>query len=220
MILHFITVGCIYAIPLLTLNLLIPHFSRGNQAEQLRHEINSIKSNVDVFNTILIQQPLYEVSKSDSQILFGNPDAQLRITILTNPYCTPCAKMHEKVENLLKDAKENLCIQYIFSSFSEELNYANKYMIAIYLEKGKEETMQLFSEWFTKGKALKELFFENLYLDMINIAIEVELQKHTSWKDKVQLRATPTILVNGYKLPDNYKIEDLLYLIDFNFEIK
>ena len=31
--------------------------------------------------------------------------------------------------------------------------------------------------------------------------IEVELQKHESWQEKTQLRATPTILVNGYKLP-------------------
>lgn len=27
----------------------------------------------------------------------------------------------------------------------------------------------------------------------------------------VRLRATPTILVNGYKLPDNFKVEDMRY---------
>ena len=30
-------------------------------------------------------------------------------------------------------------------------------------------------------------------------------------ESKTQLRATPTILVNGYQLPENYKIEDLKY---------
>jgi len=39
--------------------------------------------------------------------------------------------------------------------------------------------------------------------------VEAEFQKHEAWKEKTKLRATPTILVNGYKLPDNYKIEDL-----------
>ena len=34
-------------------------------------------------------------------------------------------------------------------------------------------------------------------------------------KEKTQLRATPTILVNGYKLPDNYKIKDLKYFTEF-----
>ena len=46
-------------------------------------------------------------------------------------------------------------------------------------------------------------------------AIEVEFQKHESWKAKTQLRATPAIIVNGYKLPDNYKIEDLRYFTEF-----
>jgi len=35
-----------------------------------------------------------------------------------------------------------------------------------------------------------------------------------------KFRATPTILVNGYKLPDNYKIEDLRYFTEFNVEVK
>ena len=63
-------------------------------------------------------------------------------------------------------------------------------------------------------------FFNDLHLDMTNPAIEYEFQKHESWKEKTQLRATPTILVNGYKLPDNYKIEDLRYFIEFDFEVK
>ena len=50
---------------------------------------------------------------------------------------------------------------------------------------------------------------------MTNPAIEAEFQKHEAWKEKTQLRATPTIVVNGYKLPDNYKIEDLRYFTDF-----
>jgi protein-disulfide isomerase len=29
-----------------------------------------------------------------------------------------------------------------------------------------------------------------------------------------QLSATPTILYNGYELPENYKVEDLKYFID------
>jgi protein-disulfide isomerase len=50
-----------------------------------------------------------------------------------------------------------------------------------------------------------------LDLDINNPDIETEFQKHEAWKEKTQLRATPTVLVNGYKLPDNYKIEDLRY---------
>jgi len=57
-------------------------------------------------------------------------------------------------------------------------------------------------------------------LDITNPLIEVEFQKHDSWKAITQLRATPTIIVNGYKLPDNYKIEDLRYFTEFNVDQK
>jgi len=49
---------------------------------------------------------------------------------------------------------------------------------------------------------------------------EIEFQKHEAWRNKTQLRATPTMLVNGYQLPENYKVEDLRYFTEFNVEIK
>jgi len=223
---------CFYTIPIFTLNLLLPKLAEGHQTTQLRQEINGIKANDNIFKTLLAQQPFYEVSKTDSHILFGNPDAQLKITILTNPFCNPCAKMHARVEKLLQETKGEVCVQYIYSSFNESLDYANKYMIALYLNpphsdgliphwRGQgEAAWQLYSTWFTKGKALKEAFFEKLQLDINDPAVEVEFQKHESWKAKTQLRATPTILVNGCKLPENYKIEDLRYFMEFDVNIK
>jgi len=91
------------------------------------------------------------------------------------------------------------------------LDFANKYLIAIYLEKEDKQMKQIYSNWFEKGKSLKEVFFKDLHLNMGNPDIETEFQKHENWKEKTQLRATPTILVNGYQLPENYKIEDLKY---------
>jgi len=217
---------CLYALPIFTLTLLLPRLSEGNQVAQLRQEINSIKANEKVFETLLSQQPFYEASKSDSQILFGNPDAQLTLTILTNPFCNPCAKMHARIDKLIGRGESNspiqqtnIRIQYIFSAFNESMEYANRYFIAIYLVRGRESAWQLYSDWFEKGKAMQEAFFHDLQLDMTNPAIEIEFQKHKSWKEQTQLRATPTILVNGYKLPDNYKIEDLQNFTDLKIEI-
>jgi len=208
-------IGCTYAILILGLNLLIPTLSRGGEMEQIKQKINSIKANETVFKTLLVQQPAYEVNKADSQILFGNPNAVLKITVFTNPFCNPCARMHKRVEKMLKNTKREICIQYIFSSFHPDLDFANKYLIAAYLEKEQREFERIIGDWFEKGKPLKKSFFEELHLNMENPDIETEFQKHESWKKKTQLRATPTVLVNGYKLPENYKIEDLLYFTKF-----
>jgi Protein-disulfide isomerase len=211
--------GCVYAIPMFALNLLVPALSEGNQVEQLKQEINSIKANEDVFKALSAKQPHYEVTLEDSHILFGNPKADLLITILTNPFCNPCAKMHKRVEEYLKMAHDKVCVQYIFSSFGADLDFANKYLIAAYHEKEQDEFERIISNWFEKGKILKETFFDNMQLDIKSFDVEAEFQQHENWKTKTQLRATPTILVNGYKLPNNYKIEDLRYFTDLKIDI-
>ncbi|MDR2231957.1 MAG: thioredoxin domain-containing protein [Tannerella sp.] len=215
----FTVACCVYAIPILTLCLIIPKLAEGSQVVQLRQEISSIKANEDIFRALLLQQTQYEATASDSQIIFGNPTATLKITILTNPFCNPCARMHARVDKLLKETKGTVCIRYIFSAFNENLEYANRSFIAIYLQKGRETAWQLYSDWFDKGKALEAAFFNDMQLDMTNPAIESEFAKHEAWKEKTQLRATPTIVVNGFKLPDNYKIEDLQYFTESEIEV-
>jgi protein-disulfide isomerase len=187
---------------------------------QKQLHINSIKADEAVFRAILKKRPAIETNKDDSVILFGNPDAKLQLTILTNPFCNPCALMHKRIKKLLRDTENKIGVQYILSSFALKLDFANKYLIAVYLEKDTAASWQIYSEWFEKGKPLKEAFFKTLNLNMDNPAIEIEFQKHATWREKSKLSATPTVLVNGYPLPDNYKIEDLRYLTEFNVNVK
>jgi len=90
------------------------------------------------------------------------------------------------------------------------LNSTNKYLIAECL-KNQNNIAQIFTDWFEKGKELRDDYFNDKGLDMENPAIESEFQKHEAWRNKTQIRATPTVLVNGYQLPENYKVEDLRY---------
>lgn len=203
-------IACIYGIPFLLINISVPKLSEGTKVEQIKQEINSIKANDEVFLSLLKQQPHYEVERSTSAILLGNPDADILVTILSNPHCGPCSRMHERVENIIEHT-DNLCIQYIYSSFEEDLNSSNKFMIAVYLNKRLKDVKEIYAEWFEKGKFSKEDFFSKHGVNIEDEAVEKEFRKHESWIAETGLRATPTILVNGYKLPDNYKIEDLRF---------
>jgi protein-disulfide isomerase len=215
----WVAIASTYGVCMLTLNLLIPKLSENTKIEQLNQEINSIKANEDVFSALLKQQPRYEVNPSDSQIVFGNPEARLQITILTNPFCNPCASMHRRVENFLQETQGRVCIRYIFASFHPRRDFASKGLIAAYLQKERNKFEHIIADWFQEGKLLKEAFFNDLQLDMTDPAIEAELQKHEAWRAKTQLRATPTIIINGYQLPGNYKIEDLRYFIELEIDI-
>ena len=82
-----------------------------------------------------------------------------------------------------------------------------------------DSALQLVTDWFENGKAQRDEYYKDWYLDIEAPEVEAEFQKHEAWKKQSQLRATPTVLVNGYKLPENYKIEDLEHFTDFNADI-
>ena len=201
-------VAVIYITPLVIINKLIPVLAERNKAEQIVQEMNSIKANEAVFETLLKQQPRFPVTREVSGILLGNTDAPMLVTILTNPHCNPCAKMHERVSELLKYT-EHICVQYVFTAFRKELEVSNRFLIAAYLQKDKEERERIYTEWFEKGKYKKETFFLENKINWSEGEIEKEFERHESWKKLTRQRSTPTVLVNGYKLPDNYQIEDL-----------
>ena len=112
-----------------------------------------------------------------------------------------------------------ISVQYILSYFGENLKSTNRYLIAACMEgQGvvKNGIMQLLNDWFEKGKALKDEYFKDMDLNPDNPEVEVEFQKHEAWKSKTQLRSTPTILINGYQLPEIYKVEDLRYFTNLD----
>ena len=204
--------GSIYMISILIINMLIPVIARSSNMENIRYEINSIKANEDVFTALLRKQPQFEVTKDTSRILMGNPDANLLITVFSNPHCNPCSWMHKRINKLLEQNK-HICVQYIFSSFNEDLEISNKYLIGSYFQKN-GEAKDIYDQWFEKGKFNKEEFFKLYSVRTDTQEVIREFDLHEQWKEQSGLRATPTILVNGYKLPDNFKIEDMRYFTD------
>lgn len=209
-------IGCIYFLSLLSISKLKPLFVYKKRITDLMQQINSLKANKKIFTLLLENQPKYNVSYNDSQILLGNSNANVCITILTNPHCNPCAKIHKEVNKLLKHNK-HIQVQYIFSSFSPELDVSALYLIAVYLRKNKKECERIYNEWFSVGKFNKEVFFKKNFVDIDDIVIN-EFNRHKMWKQMMRFHATPTILINGYKLPSNYHVEDLRYFTNLDPE--
>jgi uncharacterized membrane protein/thiol-disulfide isomerase/thioredoxin len=204
--------GCLYLIPFLMIDLLLPPLIEGRKVTNVTQEMNGLKANKDVFMALLKKRPHYNVEKSTSHILLGNESAATLITIQTNPHCEPCAKMHARVENLLKESGNNLCIQYIFSSFNESLESSNKFLIASYFNNERNTAKDIFDMWYKDGKYKKEDIFSSYNYDIEDKNVLEEFHSHKKWVNETKIGKTPTILVNGYELPEEYKIEDLAFL--------
>ena len=173
---NLLIIGSCYLAALSGINLFDPKLNAGKMLPSLRHAINSMKADENIFSALLKQQPYYKTHSSESIIRFGNPDSPFRITVLTNPYCNPCSLMHKRIERLLEKTNNHISIQYILASFSENLNSTNKYLIAACL--ASLDPIQVFTDWFEKGKALKDDFFKDMHLEMDNPEIEIEFQRH------------------------------------------
>lgn len=71
-----------------------PHFIRLKQLAPLKQQLHKFKYNTEFFNALLSSQPLYQQSDEEWSIVLGSADASNVITMVANPYCMPCAKMH------------------------------------------------------------------------------------------------------------------------------
>lgn len=218
-LIHFLLFGAIVVTTIFVIHKITEVITEKQDKIQATFQYRALKSNKDVFTTILRQSQFIQTDDTDSAILLGNPQAKMRITILTNPYCNPCAKMHKKVERLLDESPQNICIQYIFSSFNEDLEDSNRFLIAAYQQLGPEYARDIYSQWYEKGKYNSQAFMKNWPTIIFHApAVEKELTHHQNWKNRTQITATPTLLVNGYILPPEYSIEDLLPLAVRNLE--
>lgn len=177
-------------------------------------QYRALKANDDVANTLFEKSDYYETTLDDSSIIFGNPDAKMLVTILSNPHCNPCARMHKKVEKLLNVSGDTICVQYIFSSFNEALEDSSRYLIYCYISNHIDEALLKLASWYAKDKFDYGKITKSIKVYLHTEEIEKEMEKHRIWRNRTSIIATPTILVNGHILPKEYELEDLATIVN------
>ncbi len=215
-VIEAIMTGCVYLLPLLIINTLLPKLGSENYIENLEQKIHDLRLNPGVLETLLKQQTHQHIDQSVSQIIWGKKDSNLLITVVTNPHCGPCAIIHNRIEKLLEKAGDKISVQYIFTSFDEKLESSSRFLASVYLseEIASETKKEIYNEWFEKGKYNREDFFKEFNLDINKEEVITEISRHKQWNGLRDVYGTPTIFVNGYQLPDLYQIDDLIYFLD------
>lgn len=208
----FVTVALIYAVPTLAILALLPIVTRSLIVDNITYDLNHIRMSEDVFGALLAKQPAYEVDREASAVVFGNPQAETLITVVSNPHCNPCSRIHPKIDNLLHHAGERVCVQFFFLNFDkDETRESGKFLISTCIDRGAAAAQELFADWFDKGRNATEETYREYGFDPASpsAAASKEQQRHLDWCDRNKIAATPTILVNGYRLPAEYAIDDL-----------
>ena len=154
------------------------------------------------------------MGKDVSHIVIGNPKAKLNIVILTNPYCNPCSDVCRDVVSLIDRIDINrISLQFVFMVFEESLKNIATLLISAYMSKGWEFFMDIYQRWYQEGKEKGEDFFHQ-YGVFVNKESQEEYGLHEAWIQKMEFNQTPMIFVNGYRLPHNYSILELIHFLD------
>lgn len=158
---------------------------------------------------VLAYQKSYDMQTFASNIVVANPDGKIKVSILTNPHCLPCSRMHKRLKDV-SSANKELRIEYIFTSFSDELEDSAYCLIYNYFHNS--NFSDVLDEWFETGRNKRREFYNKYSFDKKDSITETEIQTHKNWKKYSDLEATPTVLVNGRVLPSDYSVEDLKYI--------
>ncbi|MBP3512576.1 MAG: thioredoxin domain-containing protein, partial [Prevotella sp.] len=199
-----------YGAAILGLNALLPVVGRALELPSWRNRYDELRLDDKVVGAINATSPQVDVSASaSSSLIFGNKDASHMLTVFSNPYCGPCALMHDRIVRSL--SLDECAVQYVFTSFSPELAVINRYFISAYEKMGPEATWQLMTRWYAGGKEKGEAFFDGMGLDAESPSVKAEADKHKAWAKNDILNGTPTLMVDGRLMPTEYAVEDVAY---------
>jgi hypothetical protein len=205
----------IYAATVLLWYVAKPYFKKLQEAKNTHHEYLRIKFNSEIFDTLLKKQKQISINTDGLGIVLGNPQATNTIVKVCNPYCGPCSNAHPKIEKLLEEVP-NLSAKIIFTAPNDKAHQAYQpvsHLLAIAEKNNPALTKQALDDWYLQDNKSYTGFAAKYPMNGELEKQGLKIEAMDNWCIKNSIQATPTIFINGYKLPDAYSIEDLRYFL-------
>jgi protein-disulfide isomerase/uncharacterized membrane protein len=178
-----------------------------------------LKGNRFMRNYQIFKNTLLATSKKELPtipFILGNRDSQAEITIITNPFCGHCKNVHEILDKIIENHRDDLKIKIIFKtdidSDKEEVKTLFRNLYQIYLEKGEKAFEEAMRFWFA-NKDLK--IFNTQYSSNPNdTQVDTIFRLKNDWCLQNGITYTPAIFINGYEYPSSYERENLEYFMN------
>jgi len=179
------------------------------------------KRNFNLFQTLLNKQKAIDTTISTaSEIVFGNRQANLQLTIITNPFCGHCKAVHTLVEDVLKKYCDLVRITVRFNintnDIESDIVKITSRLLEIYNKKGSDSCLKAMYEIYKEQNAFNwlkkwgECYEPQQYVEI--------LKNENRWCKAVNINFTPEILINGRSFPKEYDRSDLLFFIEDLYE--
>ena len=178
---------------------------------------NRFKRNYSLFKMALIASEKLKIVAFDSEkIILGNPDAHLKITVISSPFCGHCKKSHELISEILDRYNDKVYIQLHFNlnielsdQNAKELHFK---LLQIYFEFGQNQFLKNMHIWF-ETKDVNKIDAINHFEENENRIIKI-IENQYNWNLLNDITFTPAIIINGFHFPKEYDRNDLIYFIE------
>jgi len=205
--------------------LLKNRLKEGAEAQLAEVVANRIKYNPSVFTNLLLQQPKANCSPFEHELIIGNPNAPVQITMAASLGCGPCKNGFEKAVQIVESWSDyvNLAVRLYLAKYKkgDEINNPGAYILnvwqnQIYSKKNQSvETTNLINDWYkcSSFDSFKRRYPINKSKQKAKSDIQYLVDFQADWFESEGINKTPTFFINGYTLPLNYRIEDVKHLI-------
>ncbi|PWK77667.1 peptidase C39-like protein [Mucilaginibacter oryzae] len=201
-------------LPVVAWTLLKPVLIKAQQIHSFKIQLQKLKFNNELFEKTLTAQPQYVEPEKDWSIVLGNTESSNVITMISNPYCTPCAKTHKALHNLL-NLRPDLQARIVFATSGHEQDprtLVSRHILNLNGLADKSIAKEALSAWYGQKQRSYKNWAETYPVNS-NIPHNDQLDRQIAWCNMVDITSTPTLLLNGYLLPPWYQVTDLKYML-------
>ena len=198
-------------LPIVVWYLLKPLLLKAKDESLYHNAYKRLLYNPEVFNGLLQQQDTAPDGWQQLGITIGNLNAENTIIKVCNPYCGPCAKAHPILEEIIQ-YNENVNLKIIFTVTNNENDPATKptqHLLAIDSKQDKQLTKKALDDWYLADKKDYPVFATKYPMNGELTLQKEKLDSMRKWCDEAGIAHTPTLFINGRRVPEMYNTEEL-----------
>lgn len=183
-----------------------------NSLENYRYQYYRLLRNPERIGCLVQYLPKEAIGHPENEILVGDRNANLRITEVMNPYCSPCGDSMRKIAQLLNIYETGLQFQILFISKKNDQERCNRiisHLLAFVKEHDSSETMAALLDWF-KSKNYDE-WAKQYPATPIS---EEALNRYLNVGKALKIDHTPTMFINEKRMTAESGLKELRYFIE------
>lgn len=185
-----------------------------NEQKHEHYLFLQLKRNPKMFLFFLESNGYTDITLCEDSLVLGNADAPIILTAFLSLSCSPCAKVFKELKTLLDTQSQHIKLNLVFLIKKEKEKVILNTLYFLKAEKGTEAILEFLDKWYAQPKqSLKDHCLNDLIPDYYDVVQQI-VDKNRLLFDKHMIKGTPTIYVNGYLFPEQYRYNELEYYIE------